>query len=379
MNGRSRSRGLPEDVVISEILHRLPVKSLLRFKSVSKSWLAHITNPNFHKLHLHHHTSKNKTPSFITKTSTVDGFLLVHLNNTAPTTSTVVDLKQPPRSKRVYLIGSCRGIICLGQDDLICLWNPATKQYKHLPTPMYVVDDDLDGFSGLAFCFDSVTSDFKVVRMVFKYNYPTLAEIYSANSDSWRMIPDVQALGCLNDVEHRALVKGVLYLSDGSKLVSFDVHNEVFARVPVPDNEESGRTVYGMGLLEFMDSLAIFVRHGKQLDGYRPSMAYKGFSTWIMDDDSGGNGCWTKKLTYITNVDLRIFAVLGTGEIVENMDGYRLYLNDPRTKLRENVGIPSNVIVSAVFSYVESLISIEGFKQIASQAEGEIDHGGLKE
>jgi hypothetical protein len=45
------SRGLPKDLSM-EILSRLPVKSLMRFKCISKSWCALITNPNFITKHL---------------------------------------------------------------------------------------------------------------------------------------------------------------------------------------------------------------------------------------------------------------------------------------------------------------------------------------
>ncbi|KAM7488734.1 hypothetical protein LguiB_026218 [Lonicera macranthoides] len=36
------------DEIIDNILLRLPVKSLLRFKCVSKRWLSTISDPNFH-------------------------------------------------------------------------------------------------------------------------------------------------------------------------------------------------------------------------------------------------------------------------------------------------------------------------------------------
>lgn len=42
---------LPEELICKEILTRLPVQSLVRFKSVSKSWLSLFSNPQFVKDH----------------------------------------------------------------------------------------------------------------------------------------------------------------------------------------------------------------------------------------------------------------------------------------------------------------------------------------
>ena len=42
---------LPQEI-ITNILSRLPIKSLLQFKSVSKLWLSLISNPQFVELHL---------------------------------------------------------------------------------------------------------------------------------------------------------------------------------------------------------------------------------------------------------------------------------------------------------------------------------------
>ncbi|KAJ0789150.1 putative F-box domain-containing protein [Helianthus annuus] len=49
-SAQKAKNSFPEEL-IEDILSRLPVKSILRFKSVSKPWLSLISAPSFHKLH----------------------------------------------------------------------------------------------------------------------------------------------------------------------------------------------------------------------------------------------------------------------------------------------------------------------------------------
>ena len=55
---------LPEEL-LEEILVRLPVKSLLRFRCVQKSWSTLVQNPTFIAKHLRHHQTKTKYPSIL--------------------------------------------------------------------------------------------------------------------------------------------------------------------------------------------------------------------------------------------------------------------------------------------------------------------------
>uniref|UniRef100_A0A0E0L8E6 F-box domain-containing protein n=1 Tax=Oryza punctata TaxID=4537 RepID=A0A0E0L8E6_ORYPU len=58
--------GIPEDIV-EQILLRLPVKSILRFRSVSKSWRAMVADRRFVRLQLHHSTTatRRRPPSML--------------------------------------------------------------------------------------------------------------------------------------------------------------------------------------------------------------------------------------------------------------------------------------------------------------------------
>nr|CAB3487832.1 unnamed protein product [Digitaria exilis] len=64
---RRRTVHVVPDEIVVEILVRLPVKALTRFKSVSKAWYAIISDPFFIRLHLQQQSAKNQeqTPSFL--------------------------------------------------------------------------------------------------------------------------------------------------------------------------------------------------------------------------------------------------------------------------------------------------------------------------
>ncbi|KAK9990054.1 hypothetical protein SO802_025039 [Lithocarpus litseifolius] len=59
---------IPEDMVEEDILSRLPVKSLIRFKCVKWSWSTLFRNPSFIAKH-HCHRCSQTTPSLLVEKS----------------------------------------------------------------------------------------------------------------------------------------------------------------------------------------------------------------------------------------------------------------------------------------------------------------------
>ncbi|KAJ0805560.1 putative F-box domain-containing protein [Helianthus annuus] len=90
--------------VIEEILSRLPVKSILRFRSLSKPWLSRISNPSFAKLQFTRATAAHRSALFISAfdrstgkrhlLSAHDGGPVTHLM-TLPEFDSVILLQKP--------------------------------------------------------------------------------------------------------------------------------------------------------------------------------------------------------------------------------------------------------------------------------------------
>ncbi|PHT37698.1 Glycerate dehydrogenase HPR, peroxisomal [Capsicum baccatum] len=154
---------LPAEL-ITEILSRLPVKSLLKFRFVSKSWLALIASPKFIKTHLSLSANKKEdTHHMLILDPGVDKWnfkecLLRSLYEDS--VIEVFDLNYPFENSGSYIsiLGSCNGLIfVVHYSECSLLWNPTTKKYKTLPDfrPIY---GNIYGFG-----YDELHDDYKVV------------------------------------------------------------------------------------------------------------------------------------------------------------------------------------------------------------------------
>jgi hypothetical protein len=122
------SRNVPEDVLM-EILSTLPAKSLMRFKCISKSWYALITNPCFITKHLTSHNphrgailrrgypvgASGRLEVYTNKTIEPERPRLSTLSNETLELSGDVDLSQLFQDEvaGVLMLGPCNGILCL--------------------------------------------------------------------------------------------------------------------------------------------------------------------------------------------------------------------------------------------------------------------------
>ncbi|XP_028116733.1 F-box/kelch-repeat protein At3g23880-like [Camellia sinensis] len=163
------SHYIHEDVMI-EILVKLPVKSLLRFKCASKSWSSLITNPSFIAKHLTnkkengclfiHSIEPKDTNNFPRKYT----FAVCHDKSLTVPVFEYLGLKL---NAKVHVMGPCNGIFCLLTNwDSVALWNPANRESRTLPTqtfpnsipPRMELERNAFGFR-----MDPFTSDYKVV------------------------------------------------------------------------------------------------------------------------------------------------------------------------------------------------------------------------
>ncbi|KAG7946193.1 hypothetical protein I3843_14G026900 [Carya illinoinensis] len=243
---------IPDDMVL-EILARLPLKSLLSFRRVCKSWNSIISSRYFFATHLKYGPRR--------------GYYLLYQTMLAqihePSCTVVCDrtydriskLKLPFMHARI--VGSCNGLLCvesLGDRGRLSLWNPSIARFKVLPAPCLLAR----GYSvTYGFTYVSEENDFKIVRISYSEFSTTLpqAQVYTLSSNSWRSIddpiplkPDVQIynIGC----NHLPcpFIAGALhwivrskgscedYGSGNKKILSFDLRDEKFGKMALPSS-----------------------------------------------------------------------------------------------------------------------------------------------
>ncbi|CAI9765365.1 unnamed protein product [Fraxinus pennsylvanica] len=320
--GNSEPR-IPHDTVI-EVLKRLPVKSLMRFKCVSKLWHSTISDSGFADGLLITFTDVDASSQ---PWQPVQRFIRVSsdktLHHQASILLTDYDVTQ-----------AINGLVCLydNTNNRIFLCNIYTRENLELPSLRFDTrrakyyfgyDPIKDLYKLLKVCSDKVGDIFTlgIDTPMFRGGYP--CEILTLGIDSsWRIVPPATL-----DLKTQSIcIDGVLYWGrDGHPnyaVVAFDLMKEKFRVEPIPDYmaetiKWNRFNVMGLGgRLTLAQVEACLFDDGKLI-------------LWEFDDDQVG---WTKHIvelpTELSEEGCRFpVGSLPTGELL--LADYRL--NSPMT------------------------------------------------
>ncbi|KAI3469292.1 hypothetical protein Pfo_025955 [Paulownia fortunei] len=357
---------LPNDVII-EILTRLPVRSLLKFRCVCKSWLFLISSQQFVKSHL---TNSKKDSKFThhwimlncrgnLKQCSVQSLLYEPIIDAFDT-----DYSVHFSRNLVWVVGSCDGLICLAIDkkDLI-LWNPSTRICKKLPD--FGVKINFGSYFAYGLGFDKSSDDYKVVGFFNSSRdlFEVIVKVYSLKSDQWKRIKNFKGRWLMDDPATFAhgklhwIANSELELKCGWDIVSLDLETEEYGILQMPNYVKSG--FYSrLGASE--GCLYVLCSHLTNAD------------VWIMDDYGVGKQTWTKVVSipyiddFLRYTYKRALYVLKNGEVLL-LCGSTIVIFDAKDCSFRYPEIRNPDEFIAASTYFESLVSPVGDDEASRQ------------
>ncbi|KAL3849066.1 hypothetical protein ACJIZ3_010948 [Penstemon smallii] len=359
---------LPEDIIL-EILSRLPVKSLIRFRCVCKSWN---TLPN---------NSRFITNHFRTFSSIEGSEFLLVSRREVTTNKRVVSLMKNDGNDtfvdqnlqlflnvefgHVRLIGPCNGVICLyGFPDNIALWNPMLRDFKILPRSQVPRPSGSKVRGGdLGFGFDSTTRTFKVMQILFCISTDRLiyhVEIYYSNTNSWRKFERVIPANIMFINIWSMVYKNETFCwwandweNYDEMILSFDMRKEIFKKTPFPCGIEviGGENKKTRAILPIKESISLIVYSTKKID--------KVFDIWIMNELGENREGWIKvsSIGPISGVE-RPLGFWNVNEFVLESSGGELIMYDPKNRNIKKYGIYGKRNRLEALVYKESLFPV---------------------
>lgn len=360
---------LPPDMMLC-ILSRLPVKSLVRFKSVCKPWLKLVSNPKFVKIH---HEQYSQGP----KTCSVKSHILSDLF-----TENSKMIREYSGYTAEVVLDSCRGLVCMGRPLFtreIVLWNPATNLLKYLPPSK--ADFGAAEMVSLGFGCNAADAeggyDYKVVRILGLKGKKmrSAVEVYSSKTDSWKTIQVGFKFMVMFPSNH-VIADGIPYwialiddktrvAEDCKVLLGFDSASMAFKIVPMPKLEEKGTFVEWKGRLAGILCMKKGGHHWVE-----------SIDVWVYDDVEGE---WTMNASFeVEGLQLQVERCLDctrSGKIVGGCVNGDFFVYDPEKRCVGVIDLKRDMRISfQLFPYEESLAFVEGMKPLVVWKEVHREH-----
>ncbi|XVF52472.1 hypothetical protein PTKIN_Ptkin05aG0021000 [Pterospermum kingtungense] len=384
---------IPQEIILL-ILYRLPVKSLVKFTLVCKSWQSLITTSCFIDTHLAKTLSKpiSSQPILIRRftDSPKKEHYFLHLNHVSLDIFQTLKSPLKPR-KNLYprIVGTVHGLICLSDDIFgytyrIVVWNPSLRRSIELPRPNITFDEVGPYNFTLGFGFDAKKNDYKVVRLVYVQSgddrfhlLPPKVEVFSVAEKGWRMISGKGIECCFVEASWtQCFLNGrVHWIAYEKKMggvknwvLLFDMEDEKFRKMKLP---ESVVDVNPMKLFISVSSgkLTVFEYYGDAKNRF--------CNIWVRTE-YGDVKSWSK-LYGIDNDVLggggRVYGLTENGEVflanseggggLQSPEAFRslfevrrgeLLLYDPRSRQSKVVQPQGVVDAFVVGDYTESLV-----------------------
>ncbi|KAM3327036.1 putative F-box protein [Capsicum chacoense] len=344
---------MPNDITI-QILLKLSIKLLLRFKCICKSWGSLVENPQF--IMLYHDSSKNDVNHqkiFVTDgecDNKDDYFYSVDAPLQHDFVASLIGTPIPGinQSSRVsFTSSSSNGILLLiFPYDLVVLWNPTIRESRKIPSPIPKKKMLERKLFPAIYGFDTSDSYYEV-------------DLFSTRSESWKLIGKFPPNNFfferdIVNIDENVYIIAMADLSwsmNESTILSVCLEKEQFQQLLFPDQ-----------IQRFQDPILYVLGENLCLTRMH-DLASRDFEVWHMKKNGLMNNTWSKILT-IPSMHcgrcLRLVSLMTSGDIMflKYKGEFEVY-NTKRNKFEtiELVGLELLVFFNWVVPHVESLFS----------------------
>ncbi|XP_073021302.1 F-box/kelch-repeat protein At3g23880-like [Primulina eburnea] len=285
--------------VLENILSRLPVKSLLRLKTVCKSWNAMIKDPGFAGTHSKQSKLSNSQRFFVGYSCGEKTYSWMKFKGHEFYMESV-GLFQSEEYKYAYYLCGCEGILLFEdiyretRERKFVLLNPFTRNYSTFSCPFY--DEILDnricfcGWYGL--CFDKYEDDYKFVAVLRGGRYL----VYSVKNDSWiERQSELRGYVCfrgtyVNGVVYWIMSDCLSFFSPG-EIVYFDPKDDLLKQLRGPEDLKN----VNFELTNLRGNLCLYTIHEKSV--------IRIFLLKEHEHEHGGRKRWMKLMTADYNLE----------------------------------------------------------------------------
>ncbi|KAL4587883.1 hypothetical protein LXL04_000759 [Taraxacum kok-saghyz] len=341
------------------IMKRLPVKSLVQFRSVSKSWKSLIDSSEF----IASHSLRRRTHPqhmLVTYVSQGDKYYICFLDDdTYPQQRFVPTFPLSP--EHIFHIGSSHGLFGLYYSldhnfttKSVILWNPFIRKSIVVPVPN-------KSYVGFGVC--PVTSDPKIVSVTQSWDEPRTETsyhcevmVYTLSSGKWKTVSDNLPTKPLEVSRSTIVTNRFIYWRADSwtgnswsdnMMISFDATNEKFEMIELPDSLAHHDPKY-MYVSMVRDSLAIIQSTRENIK-----------TVWMMEH--GVERMFTKLFIIETPHVIAGFRksgvpILEVTDYYDPMGDYKLVAYEPHSEHNNIPEIPGPLYALYVYSYMETLL-----------------------
>ncbi|GJT23895.1 putative F-box domain-containing protein [Tanacetum coccineum] len=375
------SRNIPFEMQV-EIMKRLPIRSLIQFRSVSKSWKClidssefigdyHVSRDTMHHLLVSYTDYEQKYVSVVDDDNTFPEhkFPLI-----VPTS--IAQLSKPT------IVGSSRGLLCLygydgklsySKSKMAVVWNPTIRKSVDIVVPNVLDSLPYETLVGFGVC--PKTNDPILVRVTcicapWKIDtissIPWQVHVFTLSSGVWRSPSINLPRKSIAFTWNQVYLDGFIYWCAfdrshvGGKfqrydlIMSFDMISEEFTEVYLPDCLAKDSDIV-LSISKLKESLVVLE--------YNFKVERRVYGVWMMED--GAEKLFTKLFTidipYASIQDVHGFSKSGKAIIEVRIDRNQraLFVYEPVFKHMGSIGISGKLFSFLTSSYMETLLLLD--------------------